>query len=396
MEIMYRTIKTSALLAAAFALSGCQDAGYQISGIKAFLNESTSSNQIASTEVTFESSEPVTLELTATLSDAIQEDAVFELVADSSIMDRYNSERNSAFNVLPESQYHFGDPVTISAGSYSAPVRVTVDPLPSDLADKDMALPVRLKCTSGNVEVTSATSAHVFYIESVDTLRTLPMFIGGADLASSALDIAGTGKFTVEVKFQVSDFNNRNRGVFSSSEMLFRFEDPQSDNDSYKAHTQMQYQATGSSSGFANANIACEADKWQHFAATYDGSTIRLYVNGKAAGTSSSITVASTSFPSCNWFLTGGSSWWSGCKIIMTEARIWTVCRTEDEIAGNMQSVSAMSDGLAAYWTLDIGTYDEETNTFSDLTGNGYTLTPGVAINSWIEDIGDSSVAVEW
>lgn len=98
------------------------------------------------------------------------------------------------------------------------------------------ALPLRLVAKDGALPAMDNTGSFVILAES--TIRfSAPMFVGGAKLFSqSYIDNPETyAQYTIEVRFQVSDTDNRNRAVFSTSDgqgrmILLRFEDPNAEN----------------------------------------------------------------------------------------------------------------------------------------------------------------------
>lgn len=76
-------------------------------------------------------------------------------------------------------------------------------------------------------------------------------------------------------------------------------------------------------------------------------------------------------FTSINWFTDGDgnqSGWWGSCKILVSEARIWSVARSAVQIQNSMVQVSPSSEGLEAYWRLNEG----EGKNFVDATGHNH------------------------
>ena len=219
------------------------------------------------------------------------------------------------------------------------------------------------------------------------------MFVGGAGLAADGFPLT-LPQFTVEVRFQVSNTADRNRAVFTNGgSVLLRFEDPQNDTSDHKAHSLVQFQGDG---WYLNPSLSFTPNKWQHLALTYDGTKVTLYVNGTFAGSKEG--VCDPNFGSANWFGGDaggghgtGDSWWSGCKILMSEARIWSVCRTEAQVQNNMTTTSAKSQGLEAYWRFNEG----EGNTFEDCTGNGHTLKTSKT-PTWVAGIKSTDTETPW
>lgn len=382
----------AALLLAALA-TGCNDAEYGTLGIHAFINESTSS---ASTKVTIDPNNGAEAQLTVTLSQKAERNYEFRLVVDEEVMKTYNQQQASSYVALPAEVFEMPETVMVEAGSFSAdPVTIHINPIPKELIGETYAIPLRLESVDGSVPTTSKTSTFVITTESI-TSSSLPMFTGGAGLSAEGFPVT-LPEFTVECRFQVSNTSKRNRAVFTNGgSVLLRFEDPQNDDPStgFKAHSLVQFQGEG---WYLNPTASFTPNKWQHLALTYDGTKVTLYVNGAFAGSKEG--TAAPDFKVAGWFGGGGDSgghgiddsWWSGCKILCSELRIWSVCRSAAQVQNNMTTTSAKSEGLVAYWRMNEGTG----NTFEDCTGNGHTLkTEKTPV--WVENILSTDTETEW
>ncbi len=393
--------KVIGLLASAAALlcaAGCEDAKYNNIATHAFINECTSSIGIAGVKAIFPTNE-TDVELTVVLSDKVDSDVSFTLAIDESVLVKYNKEQGSSYDLMDSEFYEIGAPVTIPAGSYSATATIRVKPVPEGYKAGIYAIPVKLMRVSGDVEATGNTSSYVAAFEVLKTFVDLPMFTGRSGLANASFGYTLT-TFTVETRFQVSNTANRNRDVFTNGKsVLMRFEDPQNDDDNYKAHSLVQFQGEG---WYLNPDKSFEPDVWQHLAITYDGTRVTLYVNGQLAGSKEG--TIDPNFGVVGWFggdvdADGGHSvgdpqYWAGCKIIPHEARVWSTCRTEAQIKNNITGVSAKSEGLVGYWSFEKDTYTEEGG-FEDLTGNGHNLTTTRDF-VWIDNIILADAGVVW
>lgn len=133
--------------------------------------------------------------------------------------------------------------------------------------------------------------------------------------------------------------------------------------------------------------------EWHHVAATYDGTTWRLYVDGVLDGEATvnampradsihpfAIGTAITSKGEPRGFFSGA----------IDELRLWNYARTADEIADSMYRTIAMADGLVGRWSFDVGGDDpsvaaDSTGTVpatlvgATLVGDGVTLDQGSA-----------------
>lgn len=398
---------------AAFSFAACEDAEYgkggkdgESLGVHAFFAESINSSGIAGSIVKLTIEEGAKVVLTPTLTDKLETDASFRFVIDQGALDSYNNSQGTGYKLIDESIVDLGGEIMIEAGKYSADAAViSLDKITPEMAGQPLALPVRLENISGDVDVTANTSAYVFVITS-PMVYDLPQFNGASGLRVDNFEQTFS-QFTIEMRLQVSNTSNRNRDIFctlNDGEMMFRFEDPQSSDGTDPAHSLVQFQGVG---GYLNPNPGCHitTNKWQHYAVTYDGSKIAIYVNGVFAG-DKSITPAVVKngyFQYLTFMGIGGSngqwapgdSWWYGCKAMTTECRIWSVCRTADQIAKNIQSVVPDTKGLEGYWRVSKATYDEETGEFADLTGKGHPMKTTKSF-VWNENISSEDESTPW
>ena len=111
-------------------------------------------------------------------------------------------------------------------------------------------------------------------------------------------------------------------------------------------------------------------DTWTHVAGTFDGSAIRIFINGVEEGS----TPYDGSIIPSNIDIRIGSHWdsyvdrhWNG---VIDEVRLWNVAHSEEEIFGDMTiPLTGVEPGLVALWRFESGSGNEAI----DFTGNGHT-----------------------
>lgn len=388
-----RTLCLSAVIAGLGSIIGCGEAKYDTLDTHAYIEEALSST---SQKVTVQATGESFTSLNVHLSNLSSTDNHYKLVTDQSVLDTYNHINGTGYIMLPDGYYTLPENITVKAGQYATDaLSIALKAFSQDMmkSGEAYALPVKLVLQDGDVSAMANTGTFVILAESIIEFSA-PMFTGSAYLTSNkyAESAESYAQYTIEVRFQVSNMNNRNRAIFSNgngdplNNILLRFEDPQSDNDDFKAHSLVQI--VGRNSLYLNPSNSFKPNEWQHLALVCDGSSYRLYINGIDSGVLS-IPSGPTIFSNISWF--SADTWWSGCKILMSEARIWSVVRSASQIQNNMTQVSPKSVGLEAYWRFNEG----QGNVFEDATGKGHTLTTS-ATPTWIDGILSTDKATEW
>lgn len=391
----YKKILLAVAVASVSIYIGCNDSEYQEFEARAYISEAIEST---SEKVTIPNNGDAEMTLNVSLSHFVDQDSHYSFVADQSVLDEFNRVNGTNYIILPENQYVLPGDVIVKAGEYSSGgVSVGLKQFSEEMmkSGESYALPLRLVAKNSSVEAMPVTGTFVVLAESILEFSA-PMFTGSADLKA---DLFGDTpeiypEYTIEVRFQVSDTGDRDRAIFKnggdeSNFVLLRFEDPQSDNENHKAHSLVQ--VVGRDRLYLNPSYSFEPDKWQHLALTCNGSSYKLYINGMDGGILE-IPSGPTTFSDVNWFCPGdGVNRWRNCKILISEARIWSVCRTEAQIKNNMTMTSPKSKGLEAYWRMNEGSG----NVFEDCTGNGHTLRTSKT-PKWIDGILSTDPSTKW
>ncbi|MCC3213933.1 T9SS type A sorting domain-containing protein [Chryseobacterium sp. X308] len=126
---------------------------------------------------------------------------------------------------------------------------------------------------------------------------------------------------------------------------------------------------------------ALNANTWYHVAATYDGSNMKIYINGTLDATKAQTGSVNSTGAFNVGYLYNTSRNFNG-KI--DEVRVWKRALSQTEISQNMCNVSVPATSLAAYWKFNEGSG----STVQDTSGNGVTLTlTGVDSSNWGTDL---------
>ncbi|MBP0011132.1 LamG-like jellyroll fold domain-containing protein [Roseofilum sp. Belize Diploria] len=126
---------------------------------------------------------------------------------------------------------------------------------------------------------------------------------------------------------------------------------------------------TGNGGWVALQGADVELNTWTHVAATYDGSTMKLYINGEPSGNPvpSKILINSQYPLRIGAGITEGNpGFFFNGKI--AEVRLWDKARSQEEIQELMhQRLTGSEAGLVGYWPLDAGSG----TTVTDKSGHG-------------------------
>lgn len=142
-----------------------------------------------------------------------------------------------------------------------------------------------------------------------------------------------------------------------------------------------------------SASTVLSLNTWQHIAGTYDGSMMRIYVNGVATD-SMAVAVSIANASTVNLWLGAHPTYGRQYQGIMDEVRIWSSCRTSAEINANLNSeICAANSNLKAYYKFNHGKPAGNNFTskkLSDISGNGNTGTLGnfalsASTSNWVK-----------
>ncbi len=142
---------------------------------------------------------------------------------------------------------------------------------------------------------------------------------------------------------------------------------------------------------FLWSNTHITEGEWIHFAGTYDGSVMRLYINGIEEGhrnRSGNIRSFESDFTTTigNWAANGGGRYFNGD---VDEISIWNRALDQDEIRDLMtETLNVTETGLLAYYQFN----ELNSNVLQDLTGNYSGNVTGTTVVTSTAPVGDVSV----
>ena len=157
---------------------------------------------------------------------------------------------------------------------------------------------------------------------------------------------------------------------------------------------QAQFRIHNGTSLQGPARAMLVANEWQHIAGTYDGTDMRIYVNG-VEGTPE--TFSGSNNDQTDIFAIGSPDGTTlQNNMIVDEVRLWSSAQSPTQIRENMfQTLQGNESGLTAYYRFDQDSAVTGSTTLYDLTSNGNDGTlnnmdpatdwvPSTAFNTWI------------
>lgn len=334
----------------------------------------------------------LTREITVTLAYPSETDITATVAVDPSLVDEFNGRYGTSYEMLPSKYYEFAEQnVTIPAGRTSSQV-----------------LPLKLVGLMGEGdEQTGALALDNTYLLPVAITASSMAQLEGSDVAyylvrrSSQITVAarlGEGNWinfptldepgpqsdafngltavTYEALINIDEFLGGDVSISSimgvEQYLLLRIGDTNFNRE------QLQFDGSGGGSSFgkfptADRSKLLETGRWTHVACTYDQATrtVRIYVDGRIQSESKGVGVAAPSednhinlamralglSDAYQFFIARSYDDERPLMGMISEARVWSVARTPEQIWENMYRISNPKEEptLIGYWKFDEG-----------------------------------------
>lgn len=335
--------------------------------------------------------------LTVTSSAKANNDIKVTLKPAPELLNTYNEKTGRNYQLPPEDAYTIdSEEQTIKAGSnQSTALKLTAD---GDKLKEGIGycLPMTIASVGGDLSILETSrTAYIIFTKVINIKAANLGKRGGFDIKGfwgENSPVRELGQMTLEMKVLPVSFGKNPQSASSISSLvgceenfLFRFCGGSGD---VANRLQLAKGAIGTplhpdkkQHYEATTDKEFETGQWLHFAAVYDGSSIRLYLDGEqfymkeTAGGTINLSMAYNGHSWNDGFAIGRSvgyqRYFDG---YVSECRVWNVARTVDQLENGVCYVDPTSEGLIGYWRFNGEVQDD--GTVLDETGHGYNATP--------------------
>ena len=322
---------------------------------------------------------PAEIGVTVSASCLTTNDQIITVRVDSAKLESYNAEYGKKYKVVPKDDYMLsGNEVVLKSG-HNVSEQLIFSLLRTENFEEGAVycLPLTITEVVGGMSILGSSRTVYIVLNQVmivKAAKSVNMPIRFQDDPSLVSVPAVSMEARVLVtKFAVgSPYISTVMGV--EEEFLLRFGDT-----TIKPN---QIQLAGG--GFpVTGKTEFEVDKWYHLAVVFDGTTIKLYVNGELDG---QVDAPRAPVMLCGdtdkrRFCIGGSLNSRLLNGYISEARVWKKALTQNEIQNNMCYISPDNyKDLVAYWRFNEG----EGSIIKDWSGNGWDIDKTL---SWKEGV---------
>lgn len=317
-------------------------------------------------------------------------DIKVRLKAAPELLEQYNAENGSSYQVPPTDAYVLEDSEVVikkgTAQSTQAKLNADAEKFAEGVS---YCLPITIVSAEGGMEsIEKAKTVYVRFTKVINIKAANLANRGGFNVMGFMKDANGNspvkelGQMTLEMKVFPVSFGHglpANYGQSISSlvgceeNFLFRFGDGAGQPVN---KLQLSIGRIGKETYDSWVDTPFETGHWIHFAAVYDGSALRIYVDGElrhSVNTKGGNIDLSESYPNTCFAIgrsAGVQRFFDG---YVSECRVWNVARSVDELNAGICYVDPTSPGLIAYWRFN--GEEQPDGSVLDETGHGYNAT---------------------
>lgn len=359
-------IWTLLVLLGAIVMSGCRKAEYGVIDNSLYFVDAGGSSKAKMVSLEPTGADVNVLVRMAQLSD---HDITVRLMINKQILDQYNEENSTGFELLPDFQLSDAAVITIPAGSISGMYKIHIKPFEPPVG-KNYAIPLELgEVMGGEIEKSGAQSKFIYLIAK-PLIVSVPVMKGADKHKIKAAPETPweiqTPQWSLEFWARMDGYRKNNQAVFNlgskQHEIYIRFGD---------ANSPYNYLQIKTLSGQVNTASNLVDNTWYHWAFVYDGTTLSIYRNGKPdvkfdppAPTGGVVRIDFVEMISSGTYFSN--------KCAMSQVRLWKTALSENHIKNNMYySIDPANPNLIAYWPMDEG----QGIVFRDITGHGHDAT---------------------
>ena len=324
---------------------------------------------------------PAEIGVTVSASCQATSDQTIRVRVDQDKLERYNALYGKKYKMVPTEDYMLSnDEIVLKAGENISEQLIFSLLRASNFEEGvTYCVPLTITDVTGGMPVLDSSRTVYLVLNQV-------MVVNAANLSRTNMQLpfesdpslAAVPQVTMEARVKVNNFASSSPFISTvmgvEEEFLLRFGDT-----TIKPN---QIQLAGG--GFpVTGKTEFEVDKWYHLAVVFDGSTIKLYVNGELDGQVDAprgpvILCGNTDK---RRFCIGSSVNSRYLDGSISEVRVWKRALTQNEIQNNMCYISPdYYQDMVAYWRFNEG----GGSVIKDWTGNGWDISRSL---NWTEGV---------
>lgn len=296
-------------------------------------------------------------------------------------LEEYNHTNGKTYKGLPEGSYKLSSESILLKAGENVSEQLILSLLNTSKFEEGAVycLPLTISNVEGGMPVLE--SSRTIYIVLNQTIITQAAASKNMPIPfEDDPSLASVPQVTMEARVMVTKFASSNPYISTvmgvEEEFLLRFGDVTIEPN--------QLQLAGG--GYpVTAKTEFETNKWYHLAVVFDGSTIKLYVNGELDGQTDAPRgpIVLCGKTDKRRFCIGGSLNSRFLNGYISEVRVWKKALSQSQIQNNMCYVSPDNyKDMIAYWRFNDGA---DAEVIKDWTGNGWDI--NTTISNWVEGV---------